>query len=262
MAGFTKLFSTIIHSTIWGAPDSIRIVWVTMMAMANIDGVVEASVPGLARAAQVSVEDCRKALTYLSAPDPDSRTKDHGGRRIEEVPGGWFLLNHGLYRERMSVADIREKTRLRVAKHRESKARNAGNGDVTKSNAGNDKKRKKQSQKKKQIHDAPDPADLPPAPKPPPKSRKCIRPPDWAPNATAEAKAREYGLRLSDEIEDFYEWTAAKAYLSADWDSSFLSHLRRRRGNGQQVALSPALERAAMLREEQNEQDRRDRDAS
>jgi len=70
-----------------------------MLAMADRKGRVWASVPGLANRARVAVEDTRAALITLLAPDPDSRTTDHDGRRIEPMDGGWMLLNYLKYRE-------------------------------------------------------------------------------------------------------------------------------------------------------------------
>jgi hypothetical protein len=98
--GFTKLFSDIVMSTIWREDDKTRIVWITMLATADADGNVNASVPGLADASRVSVEDCRKALEILLAPDPDSRSEEYEGRRIKKIDGGWNLLNYAKYREK------------------------------------------------------------------------------------------------------------------------------------------------------------------
>jgi hypothetical protein len=50
----------------------------------------------------------RQALSILLAPDPDSRTKDHDGRRIEAIEGGWLILNYLKYRE---VAQAQEGSR-------------------------------------------------------------------------------------------------------------------------------------------------------
>ena len=132
---YTKLFSTIIHSTIWQAPDHVRLVWITMLAMSDKDGCVYASVPGLAKAAGVSINECDSALEALKAPDIRSRTQEREGRRIEDIEGGWWLINHRKYRDMLSEADRRERNRIRVARHRDKKR------DVTPSitnNAGND----------------------------------------------------------------------------------------------------------------------------
>lgn len=94
---FTKLFSSITESTVWCEPDATRLVWITMLAMSDRKGRVWASVPGLASRARVDIDACRKALQCFLAPDPDSRTKEYEGRRIEEIDGGWRLLNHAKY---------------------------------------------------------------------------------------------------------------------------------------------------------------------
>lgn len=108
MSGYAKLFQSILDSSIWCEDSATRLVWITMLAMKNRDGNVEAAVPGLANRARVSIEDCRKALQVFLSPDPESRSKDHEGRRIKEIPGGWHILNHEVYRDKMSAADRRE----------------------------------------------------------------------------------------------------------------------------------------------------------
>ena len=136
-AGYTKLFASIVHSTIWRAPDHVRLTWITMLAMADRQGVIEASVPGLADAARVTVEECVEALAHLAAPDEWSRTPDHEGRRIESVEGGWRILNHGLYRDRMAADVVRQQVAARVARYRERQR----NADVTAVTRGNARKR-------------------------------------------------------------------------------------------------------------------------
>lgn len=105
---YTKLFSSITASTIWLEPDGTRLTWITMLAMADRNGCVYASVPGLADRAKVSRDAAEKALSCFTAPDPDSRTKDFEGRRIEAIDGGWRLLNHRKFREMRSAEERRE----------------------------------------------------------------------------------------------------------------------------------------------------------
>jgi hypothetical protein len=121
MAGYTKLFSSILASTIWREDLETRIVWITLLAMAGKDGVAEASVPGLADFARVSVKATRAALAKLMAPDEDSRSKEHEGRRIQEVDGGWLLLNHAKYRAKLSEIERREYKRLKQAQYRKER---------------------------------------------------------------------------------------------------------------------------------------------
>jgi hypothetical protein len=112
MSGYTKLFSSIVTSTIWRETKEVKIVWITMLALADQYGVVEASIPGLADAARVSIDECKEAIKHLEGPDEYSRSKDFDGRRIEAIDGGWKLLNHAKYREKMSEDDRREKNRI------------------------------------------------------------------------------------------------------------------------------------------------------
>lgn len=116
--GYTKLFASIVASTIWREDDKTRLVWITMLAMKNERHMVEASVPGLADLARVTLEECEMALEKLSSTDKYSRNQDHGGRRIEKVNGGWIILNGEFYRRQMSLEDRREYQKLYQRKYR------------------------------------------------------------------------------------------------------------------------------------------------
>lgn len=119
MTGYTKLFSSIVASTIWREDDKTRIVWITMLALSDRDGVVEGSIPGLADLARVTIEECEQSLTKLQQPDKYSRTPDHDGRRIEVIDGGWFIINRAKYRDLVPDEQRRERDRLRQQRHRQ-----------------------------------------------------------------------------------------------------------------------------------------------
>lgn len=113
MANYVKLFSSVLDSTVWESPLPTKVVWITMLAMADRDGEVGASVPGLAKRAGVDRLECERALAMFLAPDPDSRTKEHDGRRIAVIDGGWRLLNYEAYRDKASADEIRQKDAAR-----------------------------------------------------------------------------------------------------------------------------------------------------
>jgi len=121
MAGYTKLFSEIITSTIWREDDKTRIVWITLLALADKYGNVNASVPGLVVLANVERKKCEGALRKLKSPDLDSRTRDYDGRRIEDIDGGWHILNYAKYRNKMRSAERTEYLRIKQAEHRAKK---------------------------------------------------------------------------------------------------------------------------------------------
>lgn len=115
---FTKLFSSITESTVWCEPSSTRIVWITMLAMADHAGRVWGSVPGLANRARVSIPEAQAALETFFSPDQYSRTPDHDGRRIEAIDGGWRLLNHAKYRGIRDEESIKESKRKYAERRR------------------------------------------------------------------------------------------------------------------------------------------------
>lgn len=127
---YTKLFSSITESTVWCEPAGTRLVWITLLAKCDMFGRFAGSVPGLARLANVSLEDTSTALETLLAPDPYSRTPDNEGRRLEVIDGGWRLLNHDKYRdlrddERRRIQNLEAKRRQR---ERDADGKQEGDG--------------------------------------------------------------------------------------------------------------------------------------
>jgi len=100
---YTKLHYSLVTSTIWREANHIRVAWITMLAIGDKNGEVMASIPGLADICRISIPEMEEALASFMAPDPYSRTKDFDGRRIEEIDGGWALLNHPKYRRMASI---------------------------------------------------------------------------------------------------------------------------------------------------------------
>jgi hypothetical protein len=127
---YNKLFTKILDSSIWLAPDPHRLVWITLIAAMDEDGnAMFASAGNLAARARVTREQAELAISDFEATDPDSGDPDNEGRRIERFPGGWHVLNAHKYRDMVTKAIIREQTRVRTANYR-AKQR-AGDAPVT-----------------------------------------------------------------------------------------------------------------------------------
>lgn len=117
---YNKLFTKILDSSIWLAPDPHRLVWITFLAAMDEDGnAMFASAANVAARARVTREQAESAIAAFEGPDPDSGDPENEGRRIERFPGGWHVLNAAKYRALVTKAIIREQTRIRVARHRE-----------------------------------------------------------------------------------------------------------------------------------------------
>ncbi len=122
MSGFTKLHEEILDSSIWHEPHTIRILWITMLAMSDANGAIEASIPGLAARARITISETQEGLAVLSGTDSFSRSKDCEGRRIQEIDGGWLLVNHAKYREARDPVSRREYLRQKQAELRAKSA--------------------------------------------------------------------------------------------------------------------------------------------
>ncbi len=111
MSHFVKVYGSILYSSIWAEDHPTRILWITMLAMADSTGYVEAATPGLARVANISGEECKRALEILQAPDLESKSQDWAGARVEKVEGGWQLLNYQRYREQRTESQVKRAER-------------------------------------------------------------------------------------------------------------------------------------------------------
>ena len=123
---YSKLFASLLTSSVWDTDIETRVVWITLLALKDQDGFARvATVEGLARLARVSVEGAEKAVKILTGPDPDSSDPEHDGRRIERAPGGWVVLNAKKYDALGSEQHRREKNAEYVRRHRERKREEA-----------------------------------------------------------------------------------------------------------------------------------------
>jgi hypothetical protein len=124
MSQYTKLYKSIITSSVWQESKETKLVWITLLALCEKDGTVNGAVPGLAHIAGVTIPECVRAIGDLEKPDPYSRTKEHEGRRIKTIEGGWLVLNKEKYT--YEDADRRDyykeynaqRAQVRTSKHR------------------------------------------------------------------------------------------------------------------------------------------------
>src|SRR5258708_37951521 len=97
---YNRLFTKILDSSIWLENNATRIVWVTLLAAMDEDGVAHFSaMENLSARARVSLEEAEKAVKCFLEPDKNSGDPENDGRRIERIPGGFIILNATKYRE-------------------------------------------------------------------------------------------------------------------------------------------------------------------
>jgi hypothetical protein len=150
--GYTKLWNEIVMSSIWREDDKTRIVWITLLASSDSVGFVATSIPGLASASNVTLEDCKAALDKLLNPDPYSRCKDFKGRRLEEINGGYIILNYLEYRDK-EARDTQKRREYMKKYMREKRAKDTG--DVKIGHVSQEGRRQKAEADKRREEDAP-----------------------------------------------------------------------------------------------------------
>jgi len=115
---YTPIFREFTTSSMWAESPATRCVWIYLMLHADPEGFVPGTVPGLAVAANVALDDTRRAVELFMAPDPDSNTAEHEGRRLEKVPHGWRILNFEYWRKLAKQEAEKARKRRWAAAHR------------------------------------------------------------------------------------------------------------------------------------------------
>lgn len=105
MSGYSKLDCGIVDSSLWEMPHEYLRVWIAMLAKTDATGYVRVAAPAMARLCHLTREDFDRIIDVYCSPDPESRTSDHDGRRLEKVEGGWQILNYTKYREGLKQPD-------------------------------------------------------------------------------------------------------------------------------------------------------------
>lgn len=106
---YTLLLCSILDSSVWREDSDVCKVWVTLLAMADEEGYIGASVGGVAHRAHLPRDVTEAAITKFMGPDPDSRCPDLDGARLVKVERGWKLANYS--KLRAIIAEERERQR-------------------------------------------------------------------------------------------------------------------------------------------------------
>jgi len=195
-----------------------------MLAMADRNGEVQCTIPGLADRAKITLEQCEIGLSRFQQPDKYSWSRESEGRRIREIAGGWELLNHRKYRDMLSLEDRRDRDAVRQRNWR------AKNKSVT--------PRDDCDASLKSRHTDTD-VDLDTDTKAlksntvalrAPRKQLTILPENFSPNETNIKNAERLGLDLQACTEAFKDFHLSKGNRFADWNMALNTWLRNQVG--------------------------------
>lgn len=131
---YGKLFASLYQGTLRGRANEI-LVFTNLIAHADRDGFVDKHWRAISEEVGLSVDDVKCACAALEAPDPESRTPDQGGARIERMDDhrawGWRIVNYAKYREIKSAEERRVQNRAAQQRRRSADVSNCHHASAT-----------------------------------------------------------------------------------------------------------------------------------
>ena len=120
---YSKLHSSVVNSSLWCAPDPVRLLFITFLAICDADGCVYGSRGGIARQANIKYPQHPDPFDALMSPDMDSSDlklhPENEGRRIIEIEGGFQIINYAFYRALRNSDDRKVQNREAQKRFRE-----------------------------------------------------------------------------------------------------------------------------------------------
>lgn len=229
---YAKIFASLYQGTLRGDANGL-LVFTNLLAHADAAGCVDIHPRAVAQEVGISIDQVRAALLVLEAPDGESRSPDHEGRRLirldEHRAWGWKIVNHAKYRAIRSEEDRREQNRASQARFREkSKPDSKQNQPASaedqppsaqsaQAEAYTEAYTEAQAQAKGEKQRLRAPARI----RAPARTRTAL-PPDFgiSPAVTAWAAGKGYG-DIDAHLESFRAKCAANGYGYSDWDAAF-----------------------------------------
>ena len=136
---YAKIFIQIFDSSI-ADNYHLRHFFMDLLVLADLNGVVDMTPAAIAARTRIPLPSVKAMLTELEKPDPESRSEEEDGRRLERLDAhrtwGWHIINYERFRQIATEEQRRESTRLRVARFKEKRQQKpSGNAQVTPGNA-------------------------------------------------------------------------------------------------------------------------------
>lgn len=104
MSGYTPVFDSVFHGTLCGRWPTLP-VWLTILPMTDKHGQIDMTYQAMSALSGWPIDLLKEAVAELMKPDPESRSDEAEGRRLELIDPdnrqwGWRVVNHRIYREK------------------------------------------------------------------------------------------------------------------------------------------------------------------
>ena len=130
---YGKIFESMFTGSMVGAGAPVFAVWAYVIASAKPPGVVELNPKLIAVVLGESKESIEKAIEALCSPDPESRTKDHDGRRL--IREGEYLYAVPTWEKYNQLRNEVERRASNRESQRRWREKRKADADVSKRNA-------------------------------------------------------------------------------------------------------------------------------
>ena len=108
---YAKVFASMFKGSMYGNPDGI-ITFMVMLVLADREGIVDMTAESISAHTSIPLDIIRRGLDYLILPDPNSRSQNEDGRRIQYLDDhrkwGWYIVNYEDYRNMRDEDERRE----------------------------------------------------------------------------------------------------------------------------------------------------------
>lgn len=123
---FGKVFETMYDGTLRECWQAI-VIFPHLIVIADQDGVVDLTALALHTRTGIPQDIIEAGLAFLEKEDPQSRSTEQSGRRIERLDAhrdwGWRIVNYKKYRDLSSLEEKRKRDRDRMAAKRKATSR-------------------------------------------------------------------------------------------------------------------------------------------
>ena len=109
MNTWAPLWSQVVDSSLWEEKPSVRVLFMTMLALKDADHIVRFDAYKLHKKSHLSPEETIEGLDILSKPDKRRKEfpQEFEGRRIKQVDAGYLILNGQKYRDMVHKFKVR-----------------------------------------------------------------------------------------------------------------------------------------------------------
>jgi len=129
---FGKIHAQMYEGSMFGAGLEVMAIWPYMLARADKNHRIEMNPKMVAAMIGCSVDDVTTALGILESPDPESRSKEHEGRRIvKEGEYMYFIPNRRLYCAMQNDTVVQAQGRIRQRRYRWKEAYKIKESELT-----------------------------------------------------------------------------------------------------------------------------------